>query len=192
MTSCYLFLKISFKATLLCNQCVAPFELVFLIPIWDSAKTCPSLHTVEQMNWFISWSQVGPAQKPIQLGLNPHGSNVHKLVGSYQPTFQLLHLSKVASVSLSSYAQRENPLSRRLWSAWPMVYGTSSAASAESVWPSRRWCSSSRESATSNTTCVLLQRKMWQSWWRWSIFKTSSLKGKQPHWVTSSLMTQSL
>lgn len=79
---------------------------------------------------------------------------------------------------ISAVFYRGNPSSRMLWNVWHMGYGTSSAASAGSVCPLKRWCSSSRESATSNITCALRLRTMWPSWWRWSIFKISFLKGE--------------
>lgn len=73
---------------------------------------------------------------------------------------------------------RGNPSSRTLWSVWPTVWGTNSAVSVANVCPSKRWCSSSRESVTWNTTCALLRRRTWLSWSRWSIFRISSPKGK--------------
>ncbi len=83
----------------------------------------------------------------------------------------------VYSTVLSLCSRRENPSSRMLWNVWHTGYGTSSAVSAGSVCPLKRWCSSSRENVTSNTTCALPLRRMWPSWWRWSISKISFPKG---------------
>lgn len=95
------------------------------------------------------------------------------------------YLSISVSLSCSVCAHRGSPSSRMLWNVWPMVYGTSSAVSAGSVCPLRRWCSSSRGSATSTTTCALQLKRMWPSWWRWSISKISSLKGE---WLVQPLI----